>query len=32
MILKEEMENAVNMRVKMQADVGTGKTWFEAKL
>lgn len=32
LILKEEMENAVNMRVKMQADVGTGKTWFEAKL
>ncbi len=31
-ILKEEMENAVNMRVRMQADVGTGKTWFEAKL
>ena len=25
------MENAVKMRVTMQADVGIGKTWYEAK-
>ncbi len=30
-ILKREMENAVQMRVNMLADVGTGKTWYEAK-
>ena len=30
-IVKYEMENAVKMRVLMQADVGTGKTWFESK-
>ena len=30
-ILKEEMENAVSMRVKLEADVGRGKTWFDAK-
>ena len=30
-ILKREMENAVNMRVKLTADVGCGKTWYEAK-
>ena len=30
-ILKEEMENAVNMRVKLEADVGRGKTWYDAK-
>ena len=30
-IVKHEMENAVKMRVLMQADVGIGKTWFDAK-
>ena len=30
-ILKREMENAVNMRVAMLADVGVGKTWYDAK-
>jgi DNA polymerase-1 len=30
-IVKQEMENAVKMSVMMQADVGIGKTWFDAK-
>ena len=30
-IVKREMENAVKMRVNMQADVGIGKTWYESK-
>ncbi len=30
-ILKREMENAVSMRVNLTADVGMGKTWYEAK-
>ncbi len=30
-IVKREMENAVKMRVNMQADVGVGKTWYESK-
>jgi len=30
-IVKREMENAVKMRVAMQADVGVGKTWYESK-
>lgn len=30
-IVKREMENAVKMRVFMQADVGIGKTWYESK-
>ena len=30
-IVKREMENAVKMRVLMQADVGVGKTWYESK-
>ena len=30
-IVKYEMENAVDMRVTMQAEVGTGKTWWESK-
>ena len=30
-ILKEEMENAVNLNVSLIADVHAGKTWYEAK-
>ncbi len=30
-ILKREMESAVKMRVLLQADVGRGKTWYDAK-
>ena len=30
-ILKEEMENAVQLSVKLSVDVGTGRTWDEAK-
>ncbi|MCM1544705.1 MAG: DNA polymerase I [Ruminococcus sp.] len=30
-ILKEEMENACKMKVKLLADVHTGKTWYDAK-
>lgn len=30
-ILKEEMENAVQMQVPMTAEVHCGKTWFDAK-
>lgn len=30
-ILQEEMENAVQMAVKLTADVHTGKTWYDAK-
>ena len=30
-LLKEEMEHAVELRVKLKADVGCGKTWYEAK-
>ncbi|MCQ2481577.1 MAG: DNA polymerase, partial [Clostridia bacterium] len=30
-ILKREMENAVEMKVCMLADVGKGKTWYDAK-
>ena len=30
-ILKEEMENAVNLKVKLTAVTGYGKTWYEAK-
>ena len=31
-LLKEEMENACNLPVKLQADVGCGKTWYSAKV
>ena len=30
-LLKEEMENAVSLKVKMLADVHAGKTWYDAK-
>lgn len=30
-ILKEEMENAVSLKVALTADVNSGKSWFEAK-
>ncbi len=30
-LLKEEMENACSLRVKLLAEVHTGKTWYEAK-
>ena len=30
-ILDEEMENAVKMRVKLAADIHSGKTWYDAK-
>lgn len=30
-LLKEEMENAVQLSVPMLADAGYGKTWYEAK-
>ena len=30
-ILIEEMENACEMKVRLRADVNTGKTWYEAK-
>ena len=31
-LLKEEMENACEMQVKLRADVGAGKTWYSAKV
>lgn len=31
LILKEEMENACSMLVKLTADVNSGKDWYEAK-
>lgn len=30
-LLKEEMENAVHLKVKLTADVNQGKTWYDAK-
>ncbi len=30
-MVKEEMENAVDLQVKMRADVGFGKSWYDAK-
>lgn len=30
-ILKEQMENAVQLRVPLEVDVHTGKNWYEAK-
>ena len=30
-LLKEEMESAASLSVKLSADVGIGKTWYDAK-
>lgn len=30
-ILKEEMENAVSLSVRLSVDVGIGDTWYDAK-
>ena len=30
-LLKTEMENVITLPVKLTAEVGTGKTWFDAK-
>ena len=30
-ILKEEMENAVTMKVSLSADANVGKSWYDAK-
>ncbi len=30
-LLREEMENAVSLSVKLVCDVHSGKTWFDAK-
>ena len=30
-ILQEEMENAAKLGVRLKTDVGTGKTWYDAK-
>ena len=30
-IVKEEMENAAQMNVKLTADVHSGKSWYDAK-
>ena len=30
-ILCEEMENACKLKVRLRADVGVGKTWYDAK-
>lgn len=30
-ILKNEMENAVNMKVRLSIDLNTGKSWYETK-
>ena len=30
-ILKEEMENAVKMKVRLAVDANIGKTWYDAK-
>ena len=30
-ILSEEMGNACKMKVRLRADVNTGKTWYDAK-
>ena len=30
-LVKEEMENAVNLHVAMEVDVNEGFTWYEAK-
>ena len=30
-LLKEEMENAVNLLIPLTVEVGYGKTWYDAK-
>ena len=30
-ILREEMENAVKLNVRLTVEVGVGETWFDAK-
>ena len=30
-LLRHEMENACNMKVKLLSDVHSGKDWYEAK-
>ena len=30
-IVREEMEHACTMQVKLEADVHSGKTWYDAK-
>nr|MCR4594830.1 hypothetical protein [Clostridiales bacterium] len=30
-ILQSEMENACSLKVKLSADVHTGRSWYEAK-
>ena len=30
-LLSEEMENAVELSLKLTADAGIGKTWYDAK-
>ena len=31
LLLKDEMEQAVNLAVPMQVEAKTGKTWYESK-
>ena len=30
-LLREEMENAVNLKVDLKVDLNTGKSWYETK-
>ena len=31
LLLKEEMENAVHLKVQMSVDAHAGRSWYEAK-